>query len=562
MIKDLTSDDILEIIVISNEGQIKLMDGSNGDILAEKTISKLEQIDFFGEIPNKKEDATYMIVYEEGEEGEEGRSGTSHSLKIEEDDISEIWSRSSENAGLVLILNNDFNEDGVNEIMVVEDITPFLSTNQVNRYTILNPLDQEEEFGVINTDFRADKGIPIEDLDGDGEDDIIFTSHNAIFALAVKSPLPAFLAPEFPAGIPLFILLCAMLAFGIIILILKARKLNFKVKKTIKENKITFIALIIALTLMTLTVSLFVSLLSVFNTTLVLGYLMSEIMISFLIVAILWYGLLPLTAAVYNHFAPRFAYFFIKLREMFFSITKSSYHEIIVTDMKGREELGKVNQIKRVILPLLLSIAIGFYSYNNFAVILGYPTSFETFGSGAFFRFMVGYMLLCTLPMLIAFILFSFIIAGNFLLDDAGIVYYAESKKHRKPADIEPISIWAQSMIKGIAGLSAILTMVEFFQTVDFSGFFQEDIMMAVFGAFLVISLFYGLPFFTSFAYILLANDVMDFKHEENSQKLYKIMEKHGFDTTKRDIVNLFPQGSPYKASIEEKSSADRKSKF
>jgi len=82
---------------------------------------------------------------------------------------------------------------------------------------------------------------------------------------------------------------------------------------------------------------------------------------------------------------------------------------------------------------------------------------------------MIGYNLSCILPIVLTFIVFSFFISGNYLLDDAGIAYYLESKTHRKPGDIEPISIWTQSIIKGVAGFSAIMTFISFFQTVDFS---------------------------------------------------------------------------------------------
>jgi len=82
------------------------------------------------------------------------------------------------------------------------------------------------------------------------------------------------------------------------------------------------------------------------------------------------------------------------------------------------------------------------------------------------------------------------------------------------------------------------------------SGFFREDILMAIFGVFVIFALFYGLPFYTAFTYMFLAIDVMDFKHEENSQKLYKKMEKHDYDITPRKIINLYPEGK-YIASMK-----------
>ena len=269
---------------------------------------------------------------------------------------------------------------------------------------------------------------------------------------------------------------------------------------------------------------------------------MTNIVISFLTVLITWYGVLPLTAALYNRFAPRFAYSFVRLRSLFFKISKSYSTDILVVDMKDRKEIGTIIQLKRVILPLMLSIAIGFYAYGVLTPILGYPKEFETFGSTEFFQFMNGYMLCCIFPMILTFLVFSFFISGNFLLDDAGVVYFRQSKKYRQPGDIEPISIWAQSIVKGIAGASAIITMVDFLITVDFSGFFGED--QNVILMFLIIIVFFvGIPFLTAFSYILLAGEVMEFSIDFNTQKLYSLMEKKGYNTTPREITNIYPEG-------------------
>ena len=160
--------------------------------------------------------------------------------------------------------------------------------------------------------------------------------------------------------------------------------------------------------------------------------------------------------------------------------------------------------------------------------------------------------------MILSFIIFSFLIAGNYLLDDAGIAFYRESNKYRIPGDIEPISIWAQSLIKGIAGISALLAFAGFFLTVDFSGFFslEEGIIFFIFGVFLVFVMFWANPFITAFSYMLLAQDVMELSHDKNVAKLYKIMEKKGYDTKPRDLTKLYPSGF----DLKEKKSLDKKS--
>lgn len=272
----------------------------------------------------------------------------------------------------------------------------------------------------------------------------------------------------------------------------------------------------------------------------------TNIVIAFLVVTITWYGTLPLTAALYNRFAPQFAYIFVKLRDLFFKISKGYKNDIIILDMKGRKEIGIIIQLKRLILPLLLAISVGFYSYDTLTTLLGYPQTFGVFGSTEFFSFMMGYMLCCVLPMILSFVFFSFFVSGNYLLDDAGVVYYRENKKYRQPGDIEPLSIWSQSIVKGIAGLSAILTFGAFLSTVDFSGFFEGgDAFTIIFGVLITVVMFGGIPFLTAFSYVLLAGEVMELCAEENIKKLHNIMEKNGYDTTPRDITNIYPSGFP-----------------
>ena len=143
-------------------------------------------------------------------------------------------------------------------------------------------------------------------------------------------------------------------------------------------------------------------------------------------------------------------------------------------------------------------------------------------------------------------------------MDDAGVVYFRQSKKYRQPGDIEPISIWAQSIVKGIAGASAIITLIGFLATVDFSGFFedQENITGVIMMFLIVIVFFVGIPFLTAFSYILLAGEVMEFSMDFNTEKLYSMMEKGEYDTTPRDITNIYPEGfTKAKVPIKDDSS-------
>ena len=55
--------------------------------------------------------------------------------------------------------------------------------------------------------------------------------------------------------------------------------------------------------------------------------------------------------------------------------------------------------------------------------------------------------------------------------------------------------------------------------------------------------------------------DVMDACKDSNSQKLYKIMEKHGYDITPRNITNLYPSGYQVSDKMKRKEKKPKKEK-
>ncbi|MHA1274927.1 MAG: hypothetical protein ACTSQS_16055, partial [Promethearchaeota archaeon] len=473
IINDLTSDDIPEIIVASTEGEAILLDGSDLNILQEFNIISAESSIELQEIINNNDDDCTYIVVDAFQIEDEVKTAV---YKIELSDNSEIWKRTrkTQSESLTIVLLDDLDGDNINDIILHEQIETAGSFTEVDRFYIVSAVDDNNEIGIINIQDSPVKAIIFDDINGDDVKDIAFASYKKIIVMSAMDPVPIWLFSKFQLGFYLFIIFLIFSCFGILIIIIKRKELDFNFKKSMKENKLTFVITTIALTLVTITFLLFLSQINIFNFTLIAGDQMTKIIIAFLVVIILWYGMLPLTAAIYNKYSPRFAYLFISIRNSFFKITKTNNNEILVVDLGDRQELGTVNKIRRVILPLLLSIAVSFYLYNTLAPILDYPQGFNVFGSEEFFSFIVGYMLLCVLPIILTFTVFSFMIAGNYLLDDAGIIYYVESKKYRKPGDIEPISIWSQSIIKGIAGISALFTFGTFFLTVDLSGFFQQ----------------------------------------------------------------------------------------
>jgi len=549
--EDLNGDSIPEIFLITDEGNVSLVSGIDGGLIKTFNVAGGFRNFEIDTLSSNEIDMEALIMIK-GEIYYENTSMKENQISFyliteTTEDIIRVYNDIAEgNDELqdIFVLGADLNGDSINEIILYERFSPWYSpTSEVRRFSIIS-LPENEVLSVINTDQGADRIVPFQDLNGDGNGDFILASNDRIVALASSKPIALWLSPHFTLGFPLFIILVALLCIGIFLVILKSKRVSYSRKK-IKEHKLTVAVNIAAIALISVTFLLFMIQLNIFNNTLIPNQNMTNIVISFLVVIITWYGTLPLTAALYNRFAPRFAYTFVKLRSLFFKISKSYNTDILVLDMKDRKEIGTIIQLKRTVLPLMLSIAIGFYAYGALTPILGYPQNFEIFGSTEFFQFMNGYMLCCIFPMILTFIVFSFFISGNFLLDDAGVVYFRQSKKFRQPGDIEPISIWAQSMVKGMAGISAIITLVGFLTTVDFSGFFtdSENPTGMIFGVLIIVVLFAGIPFLTAFSYILLTGEVMEFSMDFNTQKLYSLMEKKGYDTTPKDITNIYPEG-------------------
>ena len=558
-IEDLNGDDISEILSVYSNGNITLMDGSNGGLIRyflfttefgyeNVSIKKFEQV---GSEYDGLGFFLLDIEYWHGHNQPKERLWQIYSIDFTTEHL--VWQKfeyGQDIEGAVYVFNEDMNGDQIDEIILFERHTPLIGFSDVRRYTIYNFM-LYDELTILNTEYHAGSIITIDDFDGDGKKDFVTSGDDRVVALSSKKEAPLWLSSDFPLGFPLFITLVILLAIGIVIAVVWGKRLSYQ-RENIKQHKLTVAVNVLAITLMSITFALFLILMNIFNNTLITGSNNAIIVITFLIVIITWYGALPLTAAVYNRFAPQFAFIFIKLRDLFFKVSRSYHSEIIVLDMEDKQNIGLIIQVKRLILPLLLSIAVGFYAYNALTPILGLPQTFEDFGSTEFFDFMRGYMLCCVLPMILSFLFFAFFISGNFLLDDAGVVYFRQNKKYRQPGDIEPISIWAQSIIKGIAGLSALITFTSFLTTVDFSGFFGEgDTFMIIFGVLIVIVMFGGIPFLTGFSYILLAGEIMEITREKNVTKLYKKMKKDGYDIKPRIIYNIYPEG--YTPSQKEK---------
>jgi len=548
IIEDLNSDGISEILFTTENEEILIINGLDGMQIRNFSLPYEFDEAKLTEVPSFNDGQVYFVI-----EATKHYGGGNNEIIIEIYSLSLgtqnlEWSlvKTDGSRSNLLVLDEDFDGDLINEVVFYQKVFPLGAIEGITRYKIFNFITKKV-LGIINIQYDPESMINIQSFDGDNRRDFLICEGGRVVALSTKKPIGIWLSTEFGFGLPLFIAFTVMLGAGVLIMIIKSRDLRMSrkaIRASIKKTKLTITVNTLVIIFMTLCFILFLIQLNIFNSTLISNHQMTSLIIFFISVIILWYAFLPLTAAIYNQFAPRFAMIFIKLRNLFFKISKSYNHEILVIDMKMRREIGIVTQIKRIILPLLLSITVGFYVYNTFAPALGYSQGFDQFGSTEFFSFIIGYMALCLLPMILSYILFAFFISGNLLLDDAGIVYFKESKKYRQPGDIEPISIWAQSLVKGIAGLSALITFGSFFATVDFSGFFQGDnVIFLVFGILIVFVMFWGAPFLTGFSYVLLAGEVMEYSIDNNAKKLYRRMEKNGYDTTPHELTSIYPSG-------------------
>ncbi|MBD3200912.1 MAG: hypothetical protein GF316_12910 [Candidatus Lokiarchaeota archaeon] len=565
IIEDLTGDNTHEIVLVTRYNHvnpifnISWFNGLSGELLGSFNHSSLEnpgenwmnlRLD---EILNEDGDTeTYILITNEYRFNHK-ETVDSFVYSIDESSYQSLYTKQSiseNDLPRIFSLEEDMNDDGVSELVTLELVYPILSSSAIRRFKIISFLTNEV-FAIMNFESGMNTYTSIQDIDGNGKRDMLISEWMSIKVLSTSDPSGLWFSPEFPIGFYIFLFLGVLLILGVILLIAYGKKLAVKrdrIKSFIKRRKLATYVNISVIALMTISFLLFLLQINITNRTLMSGESMTEIIIIYLVVTIIWYGSLPLTAAIFNQFAPKFAFLFIKLRNLFFKLSKKRYYnEILIVDMGERKEISSIIKLKRVILPMLLSIAIGFYVYNNLAPILGYSQSFESFNSADFNSFIVGYNLLCMLPMIISFIIFSFFISGNYLLDDAGVVYFRQMKKYRQPGDIEPISIWAQSIVKGMAGVSALFTFFTFFISVDFSGFFDmtQGISFAIFGFFMVLIMFWGAPFLTAFSYILLAQEIMEFSVEENSEVLYEIMEENGYDTKPKELIKLYPNGLP-----------------
>ncbi len=553
IIDDMGTDGVSEFIIASNIYRTYyLINGSNGVIIRNHTNYDFQNsnIKALSAIKTTQGDYTYEFLasWEYSENNINYVFNELFTLNSTENKTNWMVQASS----ITTSLGSDFNGDGYPEIVIGYEEEKLLFNPMPHmEVRIVNGKNPTIIYAQIKISTEVRFFFTIPDIDGDNKNDVFLLSSTDFGVLSTTKPLGIWLSPyTIMIGLPIFIIFVVLLVFALYRFIKAYIKKEFEmeIKQNVKRFKISVIINIAIISIMIFMFTFFLIAMNVFNSTLLLYDPLATMMISSISVFITWFTLFPLIGAIFNKSSARFAFLFIRIRDMLFKFSKNIDHDIMVVEVDPKTGISMVEVVKRSILPLLLSLTVGFMIYTNFTPILHIRRNFTSVGGSEFYEFLGGYFLLAILPMVITFILFSFFISSGWLLDDAGIVYYHKYQKEHIPGDIERVSVWQQGWIKGLAGFSSLITFINFAITIDLTSLFTsigpQDLPFAV-SAFITTSLIlYGFPFLTGFCFMFFAIIIMEVSIHKNRDKLYKMMQKEGYDVTPMNLENrLFPSG-------------------
>jgi len=546
---DLGNDGISEFFLIKGTGEILLINGSNGELL--NNHSYISGYDLEGIIPIRNTAGELTNDYLLSWHLSVG-DGVEYNI-IENCIINTTYNKSNwifttdTNA---ISLESDFTGDGYPEIVfAIEEPSTFtpIPTMDVRVVNGRNPTQIISQLKIQN---QIDKFHLFSDIDGDLRKDIYYTSYTEHGALSSRTPIGIWLSPTYIFfSLPIFILLvcvCAYASYRFIRAFIR-KEFEMKIKENVKRFKITVAVNIATIATMIFMFLFFLFGMNVFNTTLLLYDPLGSMMMTSIIVFITWFTLLPIVGAIFNKSSSRFSYYFIKLRDRLFKLSKKIDHDILVIEVDPKKGIGIVEVVKRAILPMLLSLTVGFLIYNYIGPLFGIKQNFTTLGGSEFYEFIGGYMLYAILPMTLTFVLSSFFISSGWLLDDAGVVYYHKYREEHIPGDVERMSVWQQGWIKGLAGFSSLITFYLFASGINLTSMLTNtggNVAFNILGFITTSLIFYGFPFITGFCYMFFAVTMMEVSIDENRDKLYGMMEKGGYDVTPKNLeMMLYPGG-------------------
>jgi len=259
------------------------------------------------------------------------------------------------------------------------------------------------------------------------------------------------------------------------------------------------------------------------------------------VVMAIFYSMIPMVAVLYNVAAPRFATsIYIKAQAKFFSLQPGKHdYRVLVLDFGTRNKRSVASYLSRCLFPIALAMTLGINLYQQ---ITGGSRITDFSGTTVMMDWIASFELYCTLPIILAFGLASFLVPSSWLLDDAGVVFFVENLEFREPGDISRISEWFLKYIKAIAGFTAIYAFIQLFINTDFIIHIGGEGASPLLDIIMTINVFavlVGLPFLGGFLYMLVAQITVENNLPALKQKLFQRMNAMEIDTTPRQLRNV-----------------------
>ncbi|HME51357.1 MAG TPA: hypothetical protein VKM55_04015 [Candidatus Lokiarchaeia archaeon] len=180
----------------------------------------------------------------------------------------------------------------------------------------------------------------------------------------------------------------------------------------------------------------------------------------FILSMIILFGFLPFIMALWYKTSPAIAVkLIVRLYHVIFKRGKKATTLTLVMDTHQEHSF-------RVAIVRSMTAMI-FTTFTIFTAILPvlnglkFPTFPELFIKDPAFA-CASYLLVMVIGTVLSFVLFFWLLPPCFLLDDAGVVFFRQYQARRTPPQIQSISGWFMSIIRGIVGTSALFTYVYF----------------------------------------------------------------------------------------------------
>ncbi|MHA1792640.1 MAG: hypothetical protein ACTSVI_08350 [Promethearchaeota archaeon] len=184
-----------------------------------------------------------------------------------------------------------------------------------------------------------------------------------------------------------------------------------------------------------------------------------RLVVTLIFSVVFFFGSIPFIMGLWYKTSPNTAVkLIIKLFTLFNRRKKNRISEIIVTEIYQETSLWVT--FKRAIngmiftMFMIFSVAIPLFSFiSRQPFTLEVPEGIQPMIIYISFFFMVMFI-----PFVITPIIFSWALPPAWLLDDVGVVFFKKNVKKRIPLQIQSVSSWFLSFVKGLVGTSALYT--------------------------------------------------------------------------------------------------------